>query len=96
MSAVRLKFVPTVVVGYSTVGARPKSTLVFKRGNKVQTEIVEFETAEIIGENRYSIRLGILLPKIYKDRDGDYIEWEKEISLKPKQIINYEDYTEIK
>jgi len=69
--------------------------LVFKRGGKVQYEIAEFETAEIVGENKYSIQLGVLLPKRHKDKDtGDYIEWEKEVNLKPNQVLKIEALSE--
>lgn len=68
--------------------------LLFKRGGKIQADVVEFETAEIIGEKKYSIQLGILLPKLHKDRDGDYIEWEKEITLKPSQVLKIEQLME--
>jgi len=64
--------------------------LVFKRGSKILADVVEFETADIIGEKKYSIQLGLLLPKLHKDRDGDYIEWEKEIKLKPSQVLKIE------
>jgi len=61
--------------------------LIFKRGSKVRCEVVEFESAEIVGEKKYSIQLGILLPKLYKDKNtGNYLEWEKEVNLKPKQV----------
>ena len=68
--------------------------LVFKRGSTIHADIVEFETADIIGENKYSILLGILLPKVHKDRDGDYIEWEKAVNLKLDQIIKLEKLIE--
>jgi len=65
--------------------------LIFKRGQQVQYDVVEFETAEIVGECKYSIQLGILLPKMHKDKDtGDYFEWEKELILKPSQVLKIE------
>lgn len=68
---------------------------IFKRGSKVQYEIAEVESAEIMGESKYFIQLGILLPKLHKDRDtGDYLEWEKEITLKPNQILKIEELSE--
>lgn len=69
--------------------------LIFKRGSKVQYEISEVESAEIMGEKKYFVQLGILLPKLHKDRDtGDYLEWEKEIVLKPNQILKIKELSE--
>jgi hypothetical protein len=69
--------------------------LIFKRGGKVQSDIAELESAEIMGEKKYYIQLGILLPKLHKDKDtGDYLEWEKEVTLKPEQILKIEELKE--
>ncbi len=70
--------------------------LVFKRGSNVIYEIVEFETAEIVGEKKYSIKISILLPKLHKEKDtGEYLEWEKEVNLKPNQVLKIEKLSEI-
>lgn len=69
--------------------------LIFKRGGKIQSDIAEFETADIIGDSKFSIQLGIILPKLHKDKDtGDFLEWEKEVTLKPNQILKIELLTE--
>ena len=68
--------------------------LIFKRGGKVQYEIAEIESAEITGESKYLIKLGILIPKIHKEDFGDYIEWEREITLKPNQVLKIEELAE--
>jgi len=66
--------------------------LIFKRGSNIKCEIVEFESAEIVGDKKYSIQLSILFPKVYKDKDtGNYLEWEKEVNLKPKQVYKIEE-----
>jgi len=66
-----------------------------KRGGKIQSDVAEFETAEIVGESKYSIQLSVLLPKLYKDSDtGDYLEWEKEVILKPSQVLRIEPLSE--
>lgn len=67
----------------------------FKHRGKTICEVIEFEVAEIAGERKYSIKLGMFLPKIHKDKDdkilGTYsIEWEKEVSVKSDQILAME------
>jgi hypothetical protein len=65
--------------------------LIFKRGQQVQFDVAEFETAEIIGGSKHSIQLGVLLPKLHKDKDtGDYLEWERELNLKPSEVLKIE------
>ena len=65
--------------------------MVFKRGGKIQSDVVELESADIVGEKRYSIQLGVLLPRHQKDRDsGDYIEWVRDVSLKPDNVLKFE------
>lgn len=65
--------------------------VVYKRGGKIQSDVVEFEYAEILELKKPSVSVSLLLPKTHRDADGEpgdyYIEWEREISLMPKQIL---------
>jgi len=62
--------------------------VVFKKGKTLDTDILEFECANIEGESKYYIKIDGLRPKIYKPRDeSPYIEWNKKISFRPEQII---------
>jgi len=65
--------------------------LIFKHGSNVKCDVVEFESAEIVGDKKHFVQLGVLLPKLYKEKDtGNYLEWEKEVNLKPKQVYKIE------
>lgn len=67
----------------------------FKHRGKTICEVIEFEGAEIVGDRKLSIKLDMLLPKTHKDKDDEFlgsysIEWEKEVSVKPDQILALE------
>lgn len=62
--------------------------VVFKKGKTLDADILEFERANIEGENKYYVKIEGLRPKIYKPRgESPYIEWEIEITFYPQQII---------
>lgn len=74
---------------------RTHHIVLFERRGKTICEVVEFESAEIVGDRKLSIELGMLLPKIHKDKDDEFIGvysigWEKEVSVKPDQILALE------
>lgn len=72
-------------------GSDQQYLLVFKRGGKIQSDVVEFASADMIGEKKFSLQLGVLLPKRHKDNDsGDWVEWEKDIILKPGHVLKIE------
>jgi len=62
--------------------------VVFKKGKTIDADILEFERANIEGESKYYVKIEGLRPKIYKPRgESPYLEWEKEITFRPEQII---------
>lgn len=62
--------------------------VVFKKGKTLDADILEFERANIEEENKYYVKIEGLRPKIYKPRgESPYIEWEREITFRPQQII---------
>lgn len=63
--------------------------VIFKKGNALEAEILEFEGANIQGESKHYVVIEALKPKFYKPRgESPYIEWAKEINLRPQQIID--------
>lgn len=61
---------------------------VFKKGRTLSSDILEFEFANIEGEQKHYVKIEGLRPKIYKPRDeSPYIEWEREISFRSEQIL---------
>lgn len=61
---------------------------VFRQGKSIKFDILELEQVEIEGTNASTLKVEALRPKKYRDREiGDYLEWEKEIRLKPKDIL---------
>lgn len=61
---------------------------VFKSGGKTQVDILELEGVDIDGAVASSLRIDALRPKRYRDREtGEYLEWEKELRLRPSQIL---------
>jgi hypothetical protein len=80
--------------------------LIFKRGGELVFDIAEIASAAIFGEKTvgektvgektvgtamFCVQLGIRLPKARNERHaGDYVEWEKQITLKPEQILRIE------
>jgi hypothetical protein len=62
--------------------------VVFKKGKTLGADIIEFESVNIEGDNKHYVKVDGLRPKIYKPRgESPYIEWEKEISFRPNQIL---------
>ena len=62
--------------------------ITYKKGKTTRSDLIEFERAEISETAKPYIQLEALLPKIHKPRGEDpYFELEKEIILKPNQII---------
>lgn len=66
---------------------------VYKKGAQIKSNVIELEAACIEGEKRYALIIYALLPKISKDRIiGSSIEWEKEMKLKPSQILELKPF----
>jgi hypothetical protein len=62
--------------------------VIFKKGKTLDADIIEFERASIEGDTKFYVKIEGLRPKIYKPRsESAYIEWEKEISFRPNQIL---------
>lgn len=69
-------------------GSENHYSLIFKRGKSIISDIVEFERVWIDGDKKKFVKIGLLLPKRYKSKlDGDHLEWEKEVEIKPSQIL---------
>lgn len=68
---------------------RVQHIVVFKKGKTLDADILEFEGASIKkNESKYYVEINGLRPKIHKSRNEfPYVEWEKEITLRPDQII---------
>uniref|UniRef100_C6DYV1 Uncharacterized protein n=1 Tax=Geobacter sp. (strain M21) TaxID=443144 RepID=C6DYV1_GEOSM len=69
--------------------------VVFKKGKKVDADVLEFERANIEDDIEKNIHVKIegLRPKIYKPRgayESPYIDWNKEIVFKSDQILEVE------
>lgn len=61
---------------------------VFKKGKTLVSDVLEFECANIVDDQKPYITIEGLRPKIYKPRnESPYIEWEKEISFRSAQIL---------
>jgi len=66
--------------------------VVYKKGKTLASNILEFESANIEGEKKFYVKIDALLPKTYKPRnDSHSIEWEKEISFRPEQILEIKE-----
>jgi hypothetical protein len=62
--------------------------IVYRRGKKILSEVVELESAEVVGTGRHRVELHLLLPKIRRDRElGDSVEWEKEGRTTPDKVL---------
>jgi len=64
----------------------------FKKGETMQTDVVEFEAVDVDRSRaRSPIRVSILRPKKFEPRGEDaYLSWEREVSLRPDQILRVE------
>lgn len=64
----------------------------FQRGSTTHLDIVEFDAPDVDPDRRRNpLKVCLLLPRVYKDRDtGDYLEWEREVSLAPEKILAIE------
>lgn len=62
--------------------------VVFKKGKTLDSDVLEFECANIVDDQKPYITIEGLRPRIYRPRDeSPYIEWEKEISFRTTQIL---------
>jgi len=62
--------------------------VVFKKDKTLYADILEFESANIEGENEYHVKIEGYRPKIYNPHGEDpRIEWIKVISFRPEQIF---------
>ncbi|MBW6508828.1 MAG: hypothetical protein K0A94_04695 [Desulfuromonadales bacterium] len=64
--------------------------VIYKKGKTPHCDIVEFDFAEIDDSNKPYLKIGAMIPKIFrKPSDGGlpYLEWDKEIIFRPKQIL---------
>ncbi|MCB1697036.1 MAG: hypothetical protein KDI34_12470 [Halioglobus sp.] len=62
--------------------------VVFRQGKTIKWDVLEFEEVSSDDSRVASIRVQVLAPKRRKERDtGEYLEWEKEIKLKPENIL---------
>ena len=69
--------------------------LIFQRGKNTISDVVEFEEVLVEGKSKLFLKVGLLLPKRYKNKsEGDHIEWEKEVKIKPSQILFMEEFHE--
>lgn len=65
--------------------------LVYKRSSNLYADVVEIDGVELVGDGKYKLKIEILLPKLHKDKHtDDWIEWEKELTLTPGQILRLE------
>ncbi|MCK4621531.1 MAG: hypothetical protein KAT62_04870 [Desulfuromonadales bacterium] len=61
----------------------------YKKGKTLRSDIVEFERAYIEDAQKPYVKIEALLPKIRKPKnDEPSIEWEKETTFRPKQILD--------
>jgi len=69
--------------------------LIFKRGGKIISDVVEFEEVLVEGKKKLFLKVGLLLPKRYRSKTmGDHLEWEKETKIRPSQILFLEEIQE--
>jgi hypothetical protein len=68
----------------------PHSLIIYKKGKTVTADVVELDSVDIEDASKPYVKLEILRPKRCKPRDeSPYLEWEKEVSLKPQQVLLY-------
>lgn len=66
----------------------------YKKGKILRSDVVEFDTADIEDAQKPYVKIEALLPKMRKPRDEDpYLEWEKETSFRPKQILEIKKFS---
>ena len=62
----------------------------YKKGKTLRSDVVEFDGADIEDAQKPYVKIEALLPKVRKPRDElPWIEWEKETSFRPKQILEF-------
>lgn len=65
-----------------------QSLIIYKKGKTITADVVEFDRVDIDDSSKPYVKIEILRPKICKPRDeSPYLEWGKEVALKPKQIL---------
>ena len=63
-------------------------SIIFQRGKSTISDVAEFEEVLVEGKKKLFLKIGLTLPKLYKNKsEGDHLEWEKEVRIRPSQIL---------
>ncbi len=62
--------------------------LVFRKGEEIAVDVVEFDPLEIAATKKPYVKLNILRPRVKKDRDtGQFLEWDKEVAVNAQAVL---------